>query len=194
MIMSNYHILNGIPQEALNMIQYEWESVKDNLKDNPIFSHYISVDEYQDFAVIDATHKLHDIVKSFIDIPYNHIMFLISNGKSGLGPVHIDAGRECAINIPIEVDFINSCFFIANQECTERPFHDGEPVSEGTKRFLYEPERYDYYNMRKPILINTKQPHGFFNHAPTTRVVFSISFIDKPYTEVMPGLVSNGSV
>ena len=193
-MMTNYHILNGIPQEALNMIQEEWEFVKENLRDNPIFSHYIRADEYQDYAVINETHKLHDIVKSFIDIPYDHLMFLISDAKSGLGPVHIDAGRCCAINIPLEVDFINSCFFIANQECTERPFHEGEPVNKGTKRFLYEPQRYDYYNVRKPILIDTKQAHGFFNHAASTRVLFSISFANISYTEVMSRLILNGRI
>lgn len=181
--MINYQILKNIPQEALNTIKMEWELSKENLKNDPHF-YYRSLDEYQDLGIIKDTHKLHDIVKSFISIPYDNIMFLISNPKSGLGPVHIDAGRGCGINIPLEVDFVNSCFFIANQECTEREFHEGEPVSKGTKRFLYEPEKFDYYNVREPILINTKEAHGFFNHANTTRVLFSISF-NKSYEEIL---------
>lgn len=189
---TNYQILKNFPSEVLDMIQKEWDLCKGNLTDDPNFF-YMSIDEYQDLAIIDDSHKLHDIVKSFINIPYDHIMFLISNAKSGLGPVHIDAGRECAINIPLEVDFINSCFFIANQECTERKFNEGEPVHEGTKRFLYEPEKYDYYNVKEPILINTKQAHGFFNHADTTRVLFSISF-NQPYSEVLQGLIDYGRI
>lgn len=183
-VTTNYKILKGIPQDALNNIKNEWELSKGKLMDNSHF-YYMSIDEYQDLAIIDDSHPLHDIVKSFISIPYDNIMFLISNPKSGLGPVHIDAGRGCGINIPLEVDFINSCFFIANQECTEREFHEGEPVSKGTKRFLYEPEKYDYYNVREPILIDTKQPHGFFNHANTARVLFSISF-NESYEEILP--------
>lgn len=188
--MRNYQILKGIPKDSLDNIKNEWELSKGNLRDNSHF-YYMSIDEYQDLAIVNDSHPLHDIVKSFIDIPYDHIMFLISNANSGLGPIHIDAGRGCGINIPLEVDFVNSCFFIANQECTERPFHDGEPVHEGTKRFFYEPEKYDYYNVREPIVINTKKAHGFFNHSNTTRVLFSISF-NQSYEEIITHLKLRG--
>lgn len=177
-VTTNYHILKGISKNALDSIKLEWELSKSNIKDNSHFK-YITADEYQDYVIIHKEHKLHNIVKSEISLQYQSIMFLISNPRSGLGPVHIDAGRGCAINIPIDIDYNNTCFFIANQECTERAFLEGEPVNQGSKRFLYEPEKYDYYNVREPILLNTKKAHGFFNHSDKKRVLLSISFSES---------------
>lgn len=188
--MNNYHILKNLPEEFLDVIMEEWLRAKENLKDNEDFD-YVVADKNQDYIYINKSNRLHDLVKSFISVPYQGIIFLINNPKSGLGPVHIDANRECAINIPLEVDFLNSCYFTANQECTERPIRPDEGMAnKGTKRYLYEPHKYDYYNSREPALINTKAPHGFFNFGDTPRVLFSISF-GIPYDEVLKELTIN---
>ena len=188
--MTNYHILKNLPQEFLDLIKEEWLIAKPNLKNSADFR-YVVADKNQDYVLINKSHKIYDIVNKFISVPNEGLSFLINNPNTGLGPVHIDASRMCAINIPLEVDFINSCFFIENQECTERPFHnqDGQ-LHPGTKRFLYEPQKYDYYNSREPVLMNTKKTHGFFNYSNNSRVLFSISFT-RPYEEVLSEIISN---
>lgn len=179
-----------MPQEFLDVIKKEWQLAKNDLKNSAHF-HYVFADESQDFAAINRSHKLHDIVKSFISVPYDNIVFLINNPHGGLGPVHIDANRGCAINIPVELDLINSCFFIANQECTERPISETEGMANtGTRRYLYEPHKYDYYNSREAVLMNNKKTHGFFNYSDKPRVLFSIGF-NSPYDEVLEKLLIN---
>ena len=160
-----------------------WEIDKTSLNDESRFK-FFRPDQYQDYIIIKPGHPLYDIINLPVD--YVSLTYLRSLPRAGLGPVHIDSNRGCALNIPIQVDFDNSFCFVANEECTERDPYEFEPVSPGSKRYLYEPEKYQYYNVRKPCLLNTKKPHGFANFADTERVLLSISF-----TESFNSIMSN---
>lgn len=166
-----------IDKELHKKIIDSWEIDKDHLKDKSKFTYYPEND-FQDYAVLNANHHLHELIK--FPVPHYALVYLRNPPRAGLGPVHIDSKRECALNIPIEVDPNNSFCFAAREECTERPHYPGENVHLGSKRYYYEPEKYDYYNVREPCLLNTRNPHGFANFADTPRVLLSVCF-SEPY-------------
>jgi len=154
-----------------------WEVDRLNLEDKTKFIYYPEND-FQDYAVLNPNHILYDLIK--FSVPYSALVYLRNPPRSGLGPVHIDSKRECALNIPVQVNPNDSFCFVAREECTERPHYEGENVHEGSKRYYYEPEKYDYYNVRQPCLLNTRIPHGFANFADTPRVLLSVCFYE-PY-------------
>lgn len=163
-----------------------WEKDKNYLETSEDLQ-LIRPDEYQDYIVIKDSHPLHDLLN--IPVPYFALVYLRSLPRAGLGPVHIDSKRQCALNIPIQVDLDSSFFFVANQECTEREPYENEPVNVGSKRYIYEPEKYNYYNLREPCLLDTKTPHGFANFANTERILLSIGFLES-YDTVLTHLRS----
>jgi len=171
----NFEILKDFPKEIIDAAKYYWELDKECLNDESRFK-FFRLDEYQDYIVIGKDHPLQKYVK--FSIKQFSIVYLRSLPRAGLGPVHIDSNRGCALNIPISVDPNDSFCFTAKYdvECTERPFHPNEIVNPESKRYLYEPEKYDYYNVRESCLLNTKATHGFANFAETERVLLSVSF------------------
>jgi len=182
--MTNLHILD-IFRDVQDEIKNHWYNDRPLIETDSRFN-FFRFDGSQDYIAISDDHP----IQKLINLPAKDfsLVYLRSFPRSGLSPVHIDVSRACALNIPIEVDPNDSFCFIANKPCTERPFHENEIANEKAKRYLYEPENYDYYNLRNPCLLNTKVPHGFANFADTERVLLSISFID-PYEEVLKRLI-----
>ena len=183
MMKKNFEILKDFPKEIIDAAKYHWELDKDCLDDETRFK-FFRLDKYQDYVVIKGNHPLQSLIKFPVD--HFSILYLRSLPAAGLGPVHIDSNRGCALNIPISVDPNDSFCFTAKYdvECTERPFHSDEVGNPESKRYLYEPEKYDYYNVRESCLVNTKATHGFANFAETERVLLSVSF-SQPYDEVL---------
>ena len=181
-VTSNFKILSNFPETLLQTVKSFWEIDCHNLKDSNRFKYY-RPDEYQDYIVLKRNHALYDK----FNLLCSGMVYLKSDPRAGLGPIHIDSGRGCAINIPIQVDLNNSHFFVANTECTERDFFDKEVISPGSKRYEYEPEKYSYYNLRQACILNTKQPHGFANYSDSERILLSISFSES-YEDVIKNL------
>ena len=155
-----------------------WEKDKLNLKDESNFR-YVPDDGYHHFWKLNNNHPLYDLIN--FPIPYYELIYMRNNPKVGMGPVHIDANRKqaaqyirsCALNIPIQVNLKSSLIFTAKKdcECTKLPKYDN--------LYYYEPEKYDFYNLRQPALINTQNPHGGANFADTHRVLLSVSFLES---------------
>ena len=179
----NFKILENFSKEIIDAAKYHWELDRNFLRDESRFK-FFRLDEYQDYVVIKGDHPLQKLVK--FPIEHFSIIYLRSLPKAGLGPVHIDSNRGCALNIPISVDPNDSFCFTAKSgvKCTERPFYHDEIGNPESKRYLYEPEKYDYYNVRETCLLNTKVTHGFANFAETERVLLSISFKES-YEDVV---------
>jgi len=175
-----YRILEKSPQSLIDQITYYWLKDRYNLEQNDTLDFW-RADHTQDCIIPNSNHKLNEIVNQFLPINHSGIMYSRNLPKCGLSPVHIDSNinRGCAINIPLNVDLNWSFFFIGPENCTERPIVEGEQINSGSKRYEYEPEKYQYYNLKKPILLDTKKPHGFANFAETDRVILSISFSEN---------------
>ena len=151
-----------------------WKRDRDNLGDKSRFSHFPD-DGYFEFAKLNPNHSLYDLIK--FPIPYHEILYIRNRPRVGIGPVHLDSKRGCALNIPIEVNIKSSFIFAAREECSIMP------GTGTTRHYFYEPEKYDFYNLRHPALINTQNPHGGANFADTHRVLLSVSFLE-PYDYV----------
>jgi hypothetical protein len=170
-----------IDLELHKKIIENWELDKDDIK-NPDRFMYSRFDDHQDLVLLKKDHLLFNLIKLPIEPVF---LFYVRNPpRSGLGPVHIDGnnGRTCVLNIPIKINLDESFFFVIKEgeTATERPPNPGEIVNKGGRRYLYEPEKYDYHNLKKSCILNSKIPHGFANFANEERVILSICF-DKPF-------------
>lgn len=179
-MMRNFEILDNFSEDIIQAVKHHWDQDKHSLDDESRFV-FVRPDEYQDYIIIKRGHSLYDTINAF---ECASIVYLRSMPRAGMGPIHIDSNRGCALNIPIRLDTKNSFCFVANEECTERLPFPNEPISVGSKRYEYEPEKYSYFNVRKPCLLNTKMPHGFANYSDHERVLLSVSF-SQPYDEVL---------
>ena len=169
-----FKILENIPEDFLSEIK---KSVLNcNLDDREKYR-YIVGDEYQDYIFPPKDHELYDILGKYFKNDFR-VVILKNNPNCGLGPVHTDGSRFGCINFPIKVDLDNSSFFIEREGETPtiRPPHPDEPINNNALRFLYEPEKYLYYNLRKAICISTKSAHGAFNHSNEERILLSVAF------------------
>jgi len=133
-------------------------------------------------------HEITNVVQDMFDVEVPCCGFMINFPRAGVWHPHTDR-RPCGLNIPIDVDTTSSHFFsgdvsdaIENKNALD--LSPQQDASRRNKKFLYEPEKYQFYNSRHPILLNTKQVHGFANYADTYRTLFSIDFIE-PYGDVL---------
>jgi hypothetical protein len=181
----NMKILHNTPDQVIEYCTALWEESKDVIISKSDLGSY---SYYSEDEIIQYVEFKSDILNSMITRIFNinvwGTMWVTSYPNVGMDHMHIDSTRCVGINIPISVDFDNSCFFIANQKCTERPSEVRQ------RRFEYEPERYDWYNIKKPTIINAAVPHGYFNHANERRVLLSIS-VEGTYEEVLAKLPKN---
>lgn len=185
----NFKILHNTPQDFVDFCVNLWETTKDQAWEGEA-GHTIYVDDHVEKMISFDNETLNDKFEEIFGIKVWGSMWLISHANVGQLPVHIDSDRPCGLNIPISVDLNNSCFYIANQECTKRDLYPEEYLNcnpEKAVRFEYEPERYDWYNVEKPLLLNAHAAHGYFNHNDKMRVMLSIS-IEGTYKEVLAKL------
>lgn len=97
-------------------------------------------------------------------------------GKGGI-PMHVDAARDCAFNIPI-----------MNTEQSETIFYNyaEEPVLEYNKERIYNlvksPVKEVFrFSLTRPTLIDNAIPHEVINNSIATRVILSWS-VNKEYS------------
>ena len=181
--MPTFKILNGFDNNTLELFRSIWK--ESDLNDSEYFTK-ITADEYQDYVFIKKHHKLYDYFKSYFKFDFT-LLFLINQPYSGLGPIHTDGSRKCAINFPIQVDLKNSNFIAAKTfdlKCTIRAPEKGEPINNDALRFEYEPQKYDFYNLEKPILVSTKVAHSAYNYSKDQRVLLSLTPNNMSYYEV----------
>lgn len=188
----NMKILHNTPDDFISLVSNLWNDTKDEILNKTNADAY---EYYESSDVVDYvgfySNELYSRFKDIFGIEIWGSMWLVAHPNIGMDAIHIDQERSVGFNIPVEVDFNNSCFFIANQECTERQFYPDEDIMHPTaKRFEFEPEKYDWYNIRKPTIINTKAPHGYFNHSTKRRVLLSIA-LEGTYEEVLSKIPKN---
>lgn len=90
-------------------------------------------------------------------------------------PIHIDADRFCALNIPIS-NTENSSTIFYNKPDNVTLEYDSERILNRVKTSVEECFR---FTLRKPTLINTTYPHNVVNNGPHTRIIISWSVL-KP--------------
>lgn len=185
----NFKILHNTPQDFIDFCVNLWKTTKDQAM-NGEGGHEIYVDDHVEKMIAFNNEELNARFEKIFGLKAWGSMWLTSHANVGQLPVHIDSDRPVGLNIPISVDLNNSCFYMSNQECTRRDLYPEEYLNcnpEKAVRFEYEPERYDWYNVEKPVLLNAWAAHGYFNYADEIRVMLSIS-VEGLYEEVLAKL------
>lgn len=107
----------------------------------------------------------------FLGSVYN----IYATSQSYITPIHIDAARNCALNIPIiNTENSHTVFYkllspLESKKIEERIYHLINSDVEEVFRFT----------LTKPTLINTKAPHGVFDSGNSTRIILSWSVLDS---------------
>lgn len=212
--MSNYTTLDNFSTNFLDPAITEWKVKKDLILDllNSKEQGVIQREEISKNLSIHSFANLRKYVNlyhisvgrhSFLDDKYSKKLLSIT-GYKGLSffvsmpgkidTFHIDTERSCAINFPIEVDFENSQFRIGINPNIESytTKHQNIPKwqekyydKKGKGTFLLEDNEYETYNLEKPVIFNTKVPHGGANFSDTIRVIGSIGF-SEPMDNILP--------
>jgi hypothetical protein len=191
--MTQYKPIKRFCKKLHSKMIEHWEEDKDNLTDKSKFEFY-PYDGYLEFTKLKPNHPLYNLIK--FPIPYRDIMYIKNPARVGLGPIHVDVSRKCALNIPIQVNTNFSFIFIAKDEekenCIKLSSNSGIPpqdperydlYAENPRFYHYEPEKYDFYDLRSPALVNTQTPHSGANFSDEPRVLLSISFT-QPFDHV----------
>jgi len=92
-------------------------------------------------------------------------------------PIHIDADRFCAINIPI-CHTEDSTTFFYNKDANALLEYDQQRIVNNVKSPVNE---FFSFTLTHPTLINTTYPHSVINSGPNTRIIISWSIL-KPMT------------
>jgi len=110
---------------------------------------------------------------SFLSPVYNLYKF----EPEQIVPIHIDAGRFCAINIPICNTENSDTIFYEKNENAELEY-DEKRILHYVKSPVKESFR---FTLTRPTLIDTSFPHSVVNYGKETRIILSWS-ISKPLT------------
>jgi len=106
-----------------------------------------------------------------------NIYNIYSTSQNYITPVHVDAARNCALNIPIiNTENSHTVFYKTNnnletKEISKRVYH--LISSEVIEVFRF--------TLVKPTLINTKMPHGVLDSGDQNRIIMSWS-VNNDYT------------
>lgn len=124
----------------------------------------------------------------------NDIVLYTVSGPRRMAP-HIDRGRSCAIQIPVDIDVENNYTFAINtddyEHLVKKDFDHLQTAKDITdivnvkENYFYywDPLYYDTYNLEYPILQNVSVPHGGHNITNTTRRFFSLTIKDISYED-----------
>lgn len=178
--MMTFYVLENFPEKLHNKLKEIWNQgnwVNTLDADPGVMTHYH----------LSVKHEIFD------ELPYAKSVEYYANTPRSTAAPHLDRGRWCAINVPIDVDTKNSCFmtgkyFHLNKYKRKTHLDNSyafKTVEDGPSGFYYEDkDLFDYYNLEKPVIFCTKVPHGFHNDCDTERVLCSITF-DKKWEEVL---------
>ena len=184
MTTETYHILENFPIEILQglkqcWIDNDWKEVKDIHKSK--FFHY----------VLDKSHPIYEHFPGCGAVEFYKQIPGVYNSP------HLDRGRWCAINIPIEVDFQNSYFYIGKHFLLKK--YQPEERNLGTDAYQHK-STYDgpigfyhwddnlmeKYNLEKPVVFSTKVPHGGVNtESKTSRIIASVGYKQYTYEQLL---------
>ena len=175
--MSTFNVVNNFPNDLLEKVKAVWhEGVFTNITEvNPGIMHiyWLRVDH----DLFDYFPKESTTLEYYLNPPH------VING------LHLDRGRFSALNIPVQVDTNNSFFGIGKTDdlsyyTRKEGVFTFETSEKGEKgHFEYEKDKMLHYNLEKPVLFNTKVPHGLVNNADTERILLSVTF-SKTYNEM----------
>lgn len=107
---------------------------------------------------------------------------------------HLDRGRWCALNIPVENNppytdfFIGKHFHLAKYQKRPRrdPYHDETAEYGPTGMFKYDDKLFTHDDFLSPIVFSTKIPHGGTNKYNTKRrVLATITFGNSRYEQLL---------
>jgi hypothetical protein len=142
-----------------------------NIKDSPtrknLKAHQFLVN---DFPYLKNLHVqfpfLASIFNIYYDTPGRHI------------PLHIDAGRKCAINIPIMgTENTWTVFYKLINSDSDLPYNDGLVVYDVSENQAEEVFR---FTLARPTLVNTgSAPHKVENNSAVNRIIISWSVLPE---------------
>lgn len=183
MTAETYQILENFPKKLIEDLTQcwkdnDWEEVKDIYKSR--FFHYL----------LDNSHPLYDSFPDCVKIEFYEQIPGVLNSP------HLDRGRWCAINVPIEVDFENSYFYVGKHFFLEKYQKDDKDSAaiyrhkastDGPTGFYYWSDTLmEKYNLEKPVIFSTKVPHGGVNtDSSTRRIIASISYVKYTYEQLL---------
>lgn len=179
-----YHIMHNFPQdlqdEIINVWKDQiWKEVKEVVPGK--FWHY----------VLDKNHPLKQKFEFMDAVEYYEVAPNFANSP------HLDRGRWCALNIPVEVDFENSFFhcgkylwlghYTLDPEKNKFNSYLHQAGEQGPKGFfLWDDNLMEKYDLKRPVLFNSKVPHGGNNkYASTNRVICSVGCTRYTYDQVL---------
>jgi len=185
--METYYKLNNFPEKIIqdikqSWIDNDWKIIIDTYKSQ--FFHYR----------LDRSKKVYEHFPECDKIEFYEQIPGVKNRP------HSDRGRFAAINIPVEVDYANSFFYIGKYFDLAEYSRDFGPkvVTQGNKSnklgqpvfYKYDEKLMEKYNLRTPVIFDTKVPHGGVNtDCPTRRIIASISYQQYTYEQVL-GMIS----
>jgi len=175
--MTTFTVLNNFPKDLLLKVKAVWHAgIWENIiKVNPGVMHHYWL------------HTEHELFNFFPKESLTLEYYL--NPPHVFNAVHLDRGRFSALNIPVQVDTNNSFFGIGKTDdlsyyTRKEGVFTFETSEKGEKGFFtYEKHKMLHYNLEKPVLFNTKVPHGLVNNADTERILLSVTF-SKTYNEM----------
>ena len=174
--METYYKLNNFPKNIIQdflqcWTDNKWEKVVDTYKGRN-FKYNLA--------------KSNIIYKNFVGC--SKIEFY-QQPAGGVGLPHQDRHRLCAVNIPIEVDYSNSYFFIGksfDQKKYKQIPVDRKSKETATSMYMYDDKKMLKYNLEKPIVFDTNVPHGGSNtESNTRRIIASVTYLDYTYEQVL---------
>ena len=181
-----FYVMNNFPQEILDELRAVFENKEYDVTKEVVpgrFWHYCLND------------KSHPVYRHFSD-DFDMIEFYSVSPGFKNSP-HLDRGRWCALNIPLDVDLENSFFYAGKYFHTHHYEWDTkknesnsflhEASEHGPKGFyLWDEDKMEKYNLEKPVLFSSKVPHGGNNvEGKFLRTIVSIGATNRKYEEVL---------
>lgn len=211
----NCTTLNNFPEEILEEILLFWNKYQETARITGVVGKWgqkyfdacqasTEIDnalpqaQIYDFetSFCELRNKLQELIIAPIDSPFGEsgkamgrpFTMMTTAPNAGHQTMHTDVHRRTILNIPIVVDTDYSIFYIGNDEdVTEIELERGAHHSVGARRFLYEPEKLKYYNLKNPVVFDCTLPHGFANWSNEERVILSIA-LDGKYEDIVPNI------
>lgn len=184
-LAETFQILHGFPQEIIEELRAIWENEEYDVTKEVVPS------KFWHYQLTDKNHPVYRHFEHFQMIEYYKVAPGFRNSP------HLDRGRWAAINIPIEVDLENSYFYTGKHIWLGN--YEWDPEKNDTNSYLHDASEHGpkgfyrltedqaiKYNLEKPVIFNTKVPHGGNNvNASTMRTIVSVGVTNKKYEEII---------
>ena len=179
-MMKNFEILNNFPEYFITKAKSWWAENASKVKhEKGIMFNRVTYD----ISLDDINREL-----NIPGLSWAH--YSIGEANKGLSQPHVDK-RQTTINIPIEVDFDNSFFYITNNDAVHYEEHMKDfrkYQCEYWPTLRYNETDYFKYNVEKPIIANVNVPHGWANYSDKRRVLLGLTFRDTQYSDALSSI------